>query len=173
MSQPYLGEIRMFAGNFPPAGWTFCEGQLLPISENDALFQLLGTTYGGDGEHTFKLPDMRGRVPLHHGTGPGGTQYQVGEMEGVEQVTLSIQQIPSHSHSMTVSEAIANVSSPENATLAISSQATAFTGYSPGNTSMHLNTVATQGGNQPHSNLQPFLCISFIISLYGIFPSQT
>src|SRR4051812_2923148 len=102
MAQPYVGEIRMFAGNFPPNGWMFCEGAQLAISENDVLFQLIGTTYGGDGESTFNLPNLASRVPIHFGTGPDGTTYQIGEMAGTEQETLTVQQIPSHSHPMTV-----------------------------------------------------------------------
>ena len=100
MAQPYIGEIRMFAGNFAPAGWMFCDGQTLPISENDALFTLIGTTYGGDGQETFALPNLQSRVPIHMGTGPGGMTYQIGEMAGTEQVTLTVQQIPTHTHSL-------------------------------------------------------------------------
>src|SRR6188508_1233640 len=111
MAQPYVGEIRMFAGNFAPAGWMFCEGQALPISENETLFQLIGTTYGGDGEQTFNLPNLQSRIPLHFGTGGGGT-YQLGELAGVEQVTLSVQQIPIHTHALLASLDPQNATNP-------------------------------------------------------------
>ena len=172
MAQPFVGEIRMFAGNFPPNGWLFCEGQVLPISENDVLFQLIGTTYGGDGEETFALPDLRGRIPVHMGQGAGISDRMIGEAGGEEQVTLATHQIPAHSHLMVVSEAIANLSSPANAMLGVSSQATVFFGDPPGNTTMHPATIEARGGSQPHSNVQPYLCINFIISLFGVFPSQ-
>lgn len=172
MALPFVGEIRMFAGNFPPSGWLFCEGQTLPISENEVLFQLIGTTYGGDGETTFNLPDLQGRTPIHHGTGQGLSPRTFAEAGGVEQVTLTTNQIPAHSHPMVVSEAIANLSSPANAMLGVSSQATVFFGDPPGNTTMHPATIEARGGSQPHSNFQPYLCINFIISLFGVFPSQ-
>src|ERR1041385_2115642 len=112
MPEPYVGEIRMFAGNFPPSGWMFCEGQTLPISENDVLFQLIGTTYGGDGETNFNLPNLASRIPIHMGTGPDGSTYQIGEMAGTEQETLSVQQIPAHTHSWLASAITARVLSP-------------------------------------------------------------
>ncbi len=118
MAQPYVGEIRMFAGNFAPNGWMFCEGQTLPISENEVLFQLIGTTYGGDGEETFNLPNLASRLPMHMGTGPDGTTYQIGEMAGTEQETLSVQQIPNHSHPLTASQAQAADQVPAGAVLA-------------------------------------------------------
>lgn len=168
MALPYVGEIRMFAGNFAPAGWMFCEGQLLPISENETLFQLIGTTYGGDGESTFALPDLRGRIPVHQGNG-----YILAETGGVEQVTLTVSQIPSHRHVMIASSAIANSPTPANGILAVSSQVSAFLGEEPSNTTMNPSTVSSTGGSQPHNNFQPYLCINFIISLFGIFPSPT
>src|SRR5690349_5751187 len=115
MSQPYVGEIRMFGGNFPPNGWAFCDGQTMPISENEVLFQLIGTTYGGDGEETFNLPNLQSRIPLHAGQGPGLSQaYQIGEMGGVESVTLSVQQIPNHTHAMYASDTFATSANPSN-----------------------------------------------------------
>jgi microcystin-dependent protein len=172
MAQPYVGEIRMFAGNFPPMGWLFCEGQTLPIAENEVLFQLIGTTYGGDGEETFNVPNLASRVPIHMGTGPDGTTYQIGEMAGTEQETLTVQQIPSHSHSLTASLAQAADQSPAGALLAQSVIADMYIQDSPDG-ALAPNSVSPQGGSQPHENTQPFLCINFIISLFGIFPSQT
>ncbi|HEX8319987.1 phage tail protein [Longimicrobium sp.] len=172
MAQPYVGEIRMFAGNFPPAGWLFCEGQTLPIAENEVLFQLIGTTYGGDGEETFNVPNLASRVPIHMGTGPDGTTYQIGEMAGTEQETLTVQQIPNHSHSLTASLAQAADQSPAGALLAQSVIADMYIQDSPDG-ALAPNSVSPQGGSQPHENTQPFLCINFIISQFGIFPSQT
>jgi microcystin-dependent protein len=171
MPEPYVGEIRMFAGNFAPNGWMFCEGQTLPISENDVLFQLIGTTYGGDGQETFNLPNLASRVPIHMGTGPDGTTYQIGEMAGTEQETLTVQQIPIHTHAMLASTDIPNASSPGN-NLVGQAAAKFFRNGSP---SVQLNpqSLAPAGGSQPHENVQPFLCINFIISLFGVFPSQT
>ena len=172
MGQPYVGEIRMFAGNFAPNGWMFCEGQTLPISENDVLFQLIGTTYGGDGESTFNLPNLASRVPIHMGTGPDGTTYQIGEAAGTEQETLSIQQIPNHTHTFLASANTASVLSP-NGNVTGDDNATQV--YRPGPATVQFNTQAITpvGGSQPHENTQPFLCINFIISLFGVFPSQT
>lgn len=172
MDQPYVGEIRMFAGNFAPNGWLFCEGQPLSISENEVLFQLIGTTYGGDGQETFNLPNLASRIPLHFGTGPDGTTYQIGEMAGTEQETLSVQQIPSHTHPMIASSELGNASSPTNAYLARLSSSNIYINDTP-SISLNANTISPVGGSQPHENTQPFLCINFIISLFGIFPSQT
>lgn len=165
MAQPYVGEIRMFAGNFAPAGWMFCEGSLLPISENETLFQLIGTTYGGDGQQTFGLPDLRGRLPIHQGNG-----VILAESGGAEEITLTAQQIPSHSHPFLVSNDIPTLSNPQNNVLG---QAAAKF-YRNGAPSIFLNpaSVSPVGGSQPHSNFQPYLCLNFIISLFGIFPSQ-
>jgi microcystin-dependent protein len=172
MAQPYVGEIRMFAGNFAPNGWMLCEGQALPISENETLFQLIGTTYGGDGQETFNLPNLASRVPIHQGTGPDGTTYQMGEMAGVEQVTLTVQQIPIHTHALLASTDAGNAVGPESNVLA--NPFNTFP-YFPSAGSLPLNTqsLTPVGGSQPHENLQPYLCINFIISLFGIFPSQT
>lgn len=170
MGQPYIGEIRMFAGNFAPVGWAFCNGQTLPISENDTLFTLIGTTYGGDGQETFNLPDLRGRLPLHSGTGKFGTTYQIGEAAGVESVTLSTQQIPAHNHLIVANNDIANSPSPKDTILGVSSSTFVFLADAP---SEPMKTaLSPSGGSQPHENTQPFLCVSFIISLFGVFPSQ-
>ena len=177
---PYVGEIRMFAGNFAPNGWMFCEGAPLAIAENEVLFQLIGTTYGGDGQETFNLPNLASRVPIHMGTGPGGTTYQIGEMAGTEAETLTTQQIPSHNHPMLCSSgggttaanplngfaAPSDISQFNDLTVAPNTAVNAQLG-TPGFTS------DPAGGSQPHENCQPFLCINFIISLFGIFPSQT
>ncbi len=167
MAQPYVGEIRMFAGNFAPAGWMFCEGQLLPISENETLFQLIGTTYGGDGESTFALPDLRGRLPLHQGNG-----FILAETGGAEEITLTVNQIPAHSHPLLASTSPANQSSPANSVLAQSTAADLYIEDTP-NVSLAAQSIGPVGGSQPHTNLQPFLCVDFIISLFGIFPSPT
>ncbi|HKO62060.1 MAG TPA: tail fiber protein [Pyrinomonadaceae bacterium] len=168
MATPYVGEIRIFAGNFPPNGWMFCEGQLLPISENETLFQLIGTIYGGDGQETFALPDLRGRVPVHMGNG-----FIIGEKAGVESVTLTAQQIPIHSHvQLCHSGGGANTANPANAVSSpsdISQYSTAGSdGSQMGNPAMLSDIV---GGSQPHTNFMPYLCLNFIISLFGIFPA--
>jgi microcystin-dependent protein len=166
MSQPFVGEIRMFGGNFPPSGWMFCEGQLLPNSENETLFNLIGTTYGGDGQETFALPDLRGRLPIHQGNG-----FVLAETGGVEEVTLTVQQIPSHTHPLVVSTSIAPGTSPDGNVIAQSTQAKQFIDDVP-NVSLAPQVIGSTGGSQPHSNFQPYLCIDFIISLFGIFPHQ-
>jgi len=165
----------MFAGNFNPNGWMFCEGQLLPISENETLFQLIGTMYGGDGQSTFALPDLRGRIPLHFGTGPDGITYQQAEASGVEQVTLTTQQIPVHTHAQLCSAGVPTGNSPDpvNAIASVadlSQYSTAGANVAMGNPPMSSDPT---GGSQPHTNFMPYLCINFIISLFGIFPSQT
>ena len=172
MAQPYIGEIRMFAGSFAPVGWMLCNGQLLPISENDALFVLLGTTYGGDGQETFALPNLQSRVPIHKGTGPSGNTYQLGESGGVETVTLSTNQIPIHTHPATCHEGAGGATSavPTNAVWN-DSDVTQYTSLAPSG-SMNAAALGGQGGSQPHENESPFLCINYIISLFGIFPQQ-
>lgn len=174
MSQPFVGEIIMFGGNFAPAGWAMCDGQLMPISENDTLFNLIGTTYGGDGQETFAMPDLQGRVPVHNGTGSDGINYQIGEKSGVESVTLSTQQIPNHTHvSQTASAGqqagpantiLADASTTQNGTRVYSNQAPSV--------AMNTNTCTIQGGSQPHTNIQQTLCVTYVISLFGIYPSQ-
>ena len=172
--EPYIGEIRMFAGNFPPNGWMFCEGQTLSIAENESLFQLIGTTYGGDGEETFNLPNLASRVPIHMGTAPSGTTYQIGQMAGTEQETLTVQQIPIHTHSLLATNDTGTSFTNGNNVLASTTGATTLA-YGTDAPRVNLNAAAIGpvGGSQPHENTQPFLCINFIISLFGIFPSQT
>jgi microcystin-dependent protein len=167
MAQPYVGEIRMFAGNFAPAGWMFCEGQLLPISENETLFQLIGTTYGGDGESTFGLPDLRGRIPLHQGNGK-----ILAETGGVETVTLTVQQIPVHTHPLTGAATGGDAVSPGGNLPANSLSVKPYINEDQDG-SFNAGAIGPSGGSQPHDNLQPFLCVDFIISLFGIFPSPT
>jgi microcystin-dependent protein len=173
MAQPYVGEIRIFAGNFPPAGWMFCDGSTLPISENETLFQLIGTTYGGDGEQTFNLPDLRGRVPVHQGTDPGtGTNFTLAEQGGVEQVTLTVQQIPVHNHALIATTAAGTQVNPGGNILANSQGPQPYIQENPdGN--LNAQALTPAGGSQPHENLQPYLGLNFIISLFGIFPSPT
>jgi microcystin-dependent protein len=169
MAQPYVGEIRMFAGNFAPAGWMFCDGQLLPISENETLFQLIGTTYGGDGQSTFALPDLRSRVPMHQGNG-----FILAETGGAEEITLTVSQIPAHSHPYLLNTQTGTGTNPGGNFLD-QTTGTIFMyidGQGPDG-AMAASAVGSTGGSQPHSNLQPFECINFIISLFGIFPSQT
>ena len=173
MAQPYVGEIRMFAGNFAPAGWMFCDGTQLPISENETLFQLIGTIYGGDGQETFNVPDLRGRVPIHQGTSSGtGSSYTVGQSGGVETVALTTQQMPQHSHALVATSAIGNQVNPGGSLLANSQGVLPYIEENP-NINLHAQAVAPSGGSQPHDNMQPYLGINFIISLFGIFPSQT
>lgn len=174
MGTPYVGEIRLFAGNFAPAGWEFCSGQLMPISENETLFNLIGTTYGGDGQSTFALPEMRGRVPIHQGTGPGGVSYSMAQSGGVESVTLGTPQMPSHSHVLLATKSLATDATPVGLVPASSASAT----VSPYGTDAPFATLAPQsvtpaGGSQPHENMQPYLCVNYIISMFGIFPSPT
>ncbi len=172
MAQPYVGEIRMFAGNFNPAGWMFCDGSLLPISENETLFQLIGTTYGGDGQSTFALPDLRGRVPIHMGTGPGLSTYQLAETGGVESVTLTQNQMPVHNHTPLASNTAA-ADTPSNNFWATSATGKPYSAAPP-TVLMNPGTMGPAiGGSQPHDNMIPFLCVSYIISLFGIFPSPS
>ncbi len=169
MSSPFIGEIRMFGGNFAPAGWATCDGQLLSIAQNDVLFTLIGTTYGGDGITTFALPDLRGRLPMHMGTGQGLSSRTIGENGGVESVTLTTSQIPAHPHAALAQSATGNQPSPAGNIWAASSL-NQFSS-SAANVTMNPLSVGADGGNQPHNNLMPYLCVNFIISLFGIFPS--
>ena len=168
MAQPYVGEIRMFAGNFAPAGWMFCEGQLLAISENETLFQLIGTTYGGDGESTFALPDLRGRIPIHQGNG-----FILAETGGAEEITLTVQQIPAHSHPFLASNGLGNQATEAGNVVCNSQGALYYVDQGTPNVSMNVLSIPPVGGSQPHNNFQPYLCVDFIISLFGIFPSPT
>ena len=167
MAQPYVGEIRVFAGNFAPAGWALCEGQLMPISENETLFQLIGTTYGGDGQSTFALPDMRGRIQVHQGNG-----YTLAESGGVEQVTLTVNQIPAHNHTLVTSSAPGHANRPTDGVPASSPNVDLYS-TRPADVDMAAQAVAPTGGSQPHENMQPFLALHHIISLFGIFPNPT
>jgi microcystin-dependent protein len=169
MAQPYVGEIRMFAGNFAPAGWMLCDGQILPIAENEALFNLIGTSYGGDGQETFALPNLQSRIPIHQGGG-----FVLAETGGVEQVTLTTQQIPSHPHLFFAvdSGTRGDTVSPAGLIPAESYNIVPYINDLP-NGSFNANAINPSGGNQPHENRQPLLVINFIISLFGIFPSQT
>lgn len=171
MSEPYVGEIRMFAGNFAPRGWAFCDGQLLAISQNDALFSLLGTVYGGDGRTTFGLPDLRGRVPVHVGSGPGLSPRSWGEKYGQETVTLTTSQMPTHNHDVLASNAVGSQAAPGGAMLASSPTVRL---YRPVPTNADFDAAATSsvGGGQSHNNIMPFLCVNFIIALFGIYPSR-
>jgi microcystin-dependent protein len=168
MAQPYVGEIRMFGGNFAPAGWAFCDGSLLPITDNETLFNLIGTTYGGDGQETFALPDLRGRLPIHQGSG-----FVLAQAAGAETVTLNVNQIPLHNHLPLASANQGDQSGPANGVWAASSPS--LNQFSSAVPSLNLDPGALQlsGGSQAHDNMMPFLTVNFILSLFGIFPSQT
>jgi microcystin-dependent protein len=169
MGQPYIGEIRLFAGSFTPAGWYSCDGSLVPIGENEALFQLIGTTYGGDGQSTFALPDLRGRVPVHQ----SGSSV-LGQSGGVEQVTLTAGQVPAHTHALLGSTASAGSTSPSGGVPATQAEVTALAfGSDAPLTTMSAQVLQPSGGSQPHENMQPYVCLTFIISAFGIFPSPT
>lgn len=171
MSDPYIGEIRIFAGSFAPAGWNFCDGAMLPISQLQALFALIGTTYGGDGQQTFALPDLRGRVPVHQGQGPGLSNRVMGESGGTESVTLAVAQIPAHNHSLRASSALSSGAAGAGGVLAAT--AVNMYGTAAPATPMATQAVGAQGGSQPHNNMAPFLGINYIIALFGVFPSQS
>ncbi len=172
MSEPYIGEIRLFGGNFAPAGWAMCDGQLLAISDYDALFALIGTTYGGDGQTTFALPDLRGRVPVHAGSAPGGGSYVIGQAAGSETVTLTTNQLPAHTHTPLATSGTGTTANPTGAVFAAVSNQAVYVAGSPADVSMTSSSLTSAGGSQPHDNTMPSLAITFIIALYGIFPSQ-
>lgn len=167
MGQPYVGEIRMFAGNFAPANWALCQGQVLAISQYQTLFQLIGTTYGGDGQSTFALPNLQSRIPVHV-----GQNFVQGQSAGEEQVTLTTQQIPAHSHAVSANTANGTQSSPAGNTLAGSSSVALYSGDAP-DQALNASMVQSVGGSQPHDNMQPFLVLNFIISLFGVFPTPS
>lgn len=175
MSEPFIAEIRIFAGNFAPRGWAFCDGQLLPISQNTALFSLIGTTYGGDGRTTTALPNLQGRLPMHPGRGPGLTARRLGQRGGTEMVTLSEQQMPSHTHTLRAEDNLgfANSSSPNNAVIARASSGAGRAYKNTTSSLVGMNGVQNTGGSQAHNNLQPFLAINFIIALVGLYPSRS
>jgi microcystin-dependent protein len=171
MSNPFLGEIRMFGGNFAPRGWAICNGQLMPISQNTALFSLLGTSYGGNGITTFALPDLRGRVPINQGQAPGLSLYDLGQIGGEENLTLTTAQLPAHNHKF-VSAANPGLDSPSGSVLGSPTSGAALYAPSGPTGTMHAAANASVGGSQPHPNVMPYLCTSFIIALQGIFPSR-
>jgi microcystin-dependent protein len=168
MSNPFIGEIRMFGGSFAPAGWAFCGGQLMPISQNDALFTLIGTTYGGDGQETFGIPDFQGRIPIHQ-----GNNFTIGEKAGSETVTLTTAQIPNHTH-VALAQTAAGSQGTANGVWAATASAQIYaTGAPTAGANFNASAIGLTGGSQPHDNMMPYLVVSFIISLFGIFPSQT
>jgi microcystin-dependent protein len=172
MSEMFVAEIRIFPFNFPPKGWAFCDGQLQPISQNTALFSLLGTTYGGDGKSTFALPDMQGNVPMQPGQGPGLSLRDLGEMSGSQSVTLLQSEVPSHSHAMSVSSQLGLEDNPQGQEFAMGDGVNM---YAPANSlvGMSASALAPAGGSQPHNNMQPYLTLNFCIALQGIFPARS
>ena len=170
MSEPFTGEIKMFAGNFAPRGWAFCDGQLLAISQNDALFSLLGTIYGGDGRTTYGLPDLRGRIPIHAGNGPGLSSRRLGAKGGAEKVTLTVNQLPSHGHQQQGTSSDATSKNPAGGLPARAVSAA----YAPPGSPVQLSgqSASDTGGSRDHANLMPYLCVHFIIALFGIYPSR-
>ncbi|SHF82266.1 Microcystin-dependent protein [Mariniphaga anaerophila] len=173
MSEPYVGEIRMFAGNFAPRGWAFCDGQLMAVSQNDALFSLLGTTYGGDGRTTFALPDLRGRIPVHAGDGPGLAPKRLGERGGAESVTLAVNHMPAHKHEIVCNDFVGNsLGDSESRAIAAGTNSRVFTDNAENLVPLNNGTIGNAGGNQSHANLMPYNCVHFIISLVGIYPSR-
>src|SRR5215467_3897736 len=174
MANPFLAEIRIFPFNFPPKGWAFCDGQILPLSQNTALFSLLGTTYGGDGKSNFALPNMQGNAPMHPGQGPGLSLHDLGETGGSDTVTLLESEIPSHSHSLNGDPNVALVKLPgPNVALARSKNGNVYSDVAGNLVALNDNTVAPAGGDQPHNNLQPYLTLSFCIALQGVYPPRT
>ncbi|MGA2146885.1 MAG: tail fiber protein [Bryobacteraceae bacterium] len=167
MSQPYVGECRLVAFNFAPAGWLMCAGSLLPISEYDTLFNLIGTTYGGDGQTTFGLPDLRGRTPIHQGSG-----FTIAQSGGQETVTLTTPQMPAHTHPLLASGSGGNTNNLQGKVLAVS-PSPVYVANTPPTKPMNSNSVTSAGGNQSHDNLQPFLVMNWVISLFGVYPSQS
>lgn len=172
MSEPFIGEIRMFAGNFAPYGWAFCDGQLIAVAQNDALYSLLGTVYGGDGRTTFGLPDMRGRIPLHQGAGPGLSARRLGSKGGAEKETLTTNQLPSHAHDFNANTSVADAAPPADKVVAKGAGVSFYKASGP-NMSLASSIISHAGGSSPHTNLMPTLCVHFIIALYGIYPSRT
>lgn len=173
MSDPYVGEIRMFGGTYAPYGWSLCNGGLLAISEYSALFNLIGTTYGGNGVSTFAVPNLLGRMPIHAGQLHGGQTYILGELGGLEQVTLTTSQMPSHNHTLNASTDAANAAAPTANVLATTPSGKPYIGNAPARGVMNSASVAQSGGSLPHDNMMPYLCVNFIISLFGIYPSPS
>jgi microcystin-dependent protein len=173
MADPFVAEIRIFPFNFAPKGWAFCDGQILPISQNTALFSLLGTTYGGDGKSNFALPDMQGNAPMHPGQGPGLSLHDLGETGGSEAVTLLESEIPAHGHTLMALAAAGNRTTPINNSIARVTGATPYAAGSPPLVSMAAQAIAVAGGDLPHNNMQPYLTLNFCIALQGVFPPRT
>lgn len=175
MSEPFIAEIRIFAGNFAPRSWAFCNGQLLPISQNTALFSLVGTIYGGDGRTTLALPNLQGRVPVHPGRGPGLTERRIGESGGAATHTLTAAQIPAHNHTLRGSSENGDQLLPGGNVLAVEENnwTMDYSTNGPDGTTMHTDCIGPQGGTQAHNNLQPYLAINFIIALVGLYPSRS
>lgn len=169
---PFVAEIRIFPFNFAPKGWAFCDGQLLPLSQNTALFSILGTTYGGNGKSNFALPDLQGRTPMQPEQGPGLSYRELGEQTGSDTITLITPEIPSHNHSMVMSTTLGTTKSPANNRIGQSDGASVFTSSVP-NVSMASNSIAPAGADQPHNNMQPYLTVYFCIALQGVFPPRT
>nr|WP_199001596.1 tail fiber protein [Flavobacterium sp. ASV13] len=169
---PFVAEIRIFPFNFPPKGWAFCNGQLLPLSQNTALFSLLGTTYGGDGRSNFALPDLQGRTPMHPGQGPGLSLHDLGESSGTETVTLIDSEIPSHNHNLMVTSLNSQSTNPSNTSLGRGNPVKVYLNSNP-TTNMGLNAIATTGGNLPHNNMMPYMTMNFCIALQGVFPPRS
>lgn len=174
MAEPYLSEIRMFGGNFAPRSWAFCSGALVSISQNTALFSLVGTTYGGDGRVSFGLPDFRGRLPIGQGTGPGLTSRTIGQRLGSESLTLAQENLPAHTHITNAAQGEANLNIPENGSLpaTVANGGLLYSSQKPGNSTLDPNTLADAGGTAPHDNMMPSLAVSFIIAMFGTYPSR-
>jgi microcystin-dependent protein len=172
MSEPFVGEIRMFAGNFAPRGWAFCDGQLLAVSQNDALFSLFGTIYGGDGRTTFALPDLRGRVPIHAGHGTGLSQRRLGSKAGQEKVTLTVNQLPTHNHEQFGTASTTPRTQPGGNLPVSDGLITYFRNSNVSPVTMASDMITPTGGSRSHTNIQPFLCVHFIVALFGIYPSR-
>lgn len=171
MADPFVAEIRIYPFNFAPTGWAFCDGQILPISQNTALFSLLGTMYGGNGKSTFALPNLQGSAPMHQGQGPGLSQRFIGEQSGVENVTLIQTEIPAHNHNVMAANFPADANSPTNNAFSRSTNASVYgVGGTP--VTMSPNSIAPTGGDQPHNNMQPYLTLNFCIAMQGVFPPR-
>jgi len=172
MSEPFVGEIRMFAGNFAPLGWAYCDGQLLAVANNDALFSLLGTIYGGDGRTTFGLPDLRGRIPIHAGSGPGLSPRALGAKGGAEKVTITTNELPSHTHDASATASTAGSGDPTGRVPANTSPTNVYSTSLATAQTLSSAAVSSTGGSQSHTNIMPYLCVHFIIALFGIYPSR-
>ena len=171
MSEPFIGEVRLVGFNFNPVGWHLCDGSLLPISEFNTLYALIGTTYGGDGQNTFGLPDLRGRVPIHQGTGLGLSTYTIGQQGGATSVTLNVSQLPAHTHPVAANSGAGTANSAVNNYFAQTPNVNALA--ATGSSVSMVSVVGPSGGSQPHENQQPFLTVNYIIALYGIYPSRS